>query len=267
MKKILFLSLMMLCSILASAQTPEFAVITGENVNFRKGASKSAQILMHNDKGIETFYRWAAKAGGGYKPLYLPKGFMMQVTAKQTDWYKVRYYPDYGSTDLVSPRNKRYIEGWMSSKYLKMMKPIKLNVHNVNTVLNNYEHLVNDKNIPQTAFIQDGNDGVTWMLYGKIDNDHINLFGDPDDLEVIYDPNINGAKIMKEGIYKKLHYGHDAAIDEYSVDVTKCTPQMREQIFKSISKKPYSRRYYFNIGRNFAFDGDDGMRTFDINLK
>lgn len=258
---------MMLSSIFASAQTPEFAVITGENVNIRKAASKSAQILMHTDQGIETMYRWSAKASGSLKALYLPKGYIMQIMAKQTDWYKVRFYPDYGFTDLVSPRNKHYIEGWMSSKCLKLVKPIKLNIHNVNTVLRNYEHLVNDKNLPQTMLIQDGNDGVTWMLYGKIDNDHINLFGDVDDLEVVFDPDIKGAKIQKEGIYKQLRYGNDVAIDDYSVDVTKCTPQMREQIFKSISKKPYSRRYYFNLGKNFAFDGDDGTRTFEMNLR
>ncbi len=267
MKKILFLSLMMLCSILASAQTPEFAVITDENVNFRKGASKSAMILMHNDRGIETFYRWAAKAAGEYKPLYLRKGYVLQVMSKQTDWYKVRFYPDYGSTHLVSPRNARYIEGWMSSKYLNIVKPIKLNTQNVNTVLKNYEHLVNDKNVPQTVLIQDGDDGVTWMLYGKIENDHINIFGTADDLEIIYDQNIKGAMIKKSGIYRKLYYGNDVAVDDSSVDVTKCTPQIREQMFKAICKTPYSRRYYFNIGKNYEFDGDDGMRIFEMNLR
>ncbi len=267
MKKILFLSLMMLCSIFASAQTPEFAVITGENVNIRKAPSKSAQILMHNDLGIETMYRWSSKAGGSLKALYLPKGYIMQIMAKQTDWYKVRLYPDYGSTDLVSPRNTRYIDGWMSSMYLKMVKPIKLSQHNISTVLKNYEHMVNDKNHPQTVLLHDGCDGVAWMLYGKIDNDHLNIFGDPDDLEVIFDPNITGAKMHKEGSYMKLRYGNDVAIDDFAVDITKCSPQLREQIFKSISKKPYSRRYYFNLGKNFAFDGDDGTRTFEMNLK
>lgn len=267
MKKILFFSLMTLCSILANAQTPEFAVITGENVYIRKAPSSSAQILMHNDRGIETTYSWAAKAGGERKALYMPKGYIMQVMAKQTDWYKVLFYPDYGNIHLVSPRNKNYIEGWMSSKYLKTVKPIKLSTQNIHTVLKQYEHMVNDKNVPQTALIQDGNDGMSWMLYGKIDNDHLNIFGDADDLEIIYDPDIKGAKIMKEGIYKKLHYGNDVAIDDYSVNVLKCTPQMREQIFKSIRKKPYSRRYYFNIGKNFAFETDDGIRIFEVNLK
>lgn len=258
---------MMLCSIFANAQTPEFAVITGVNVNIRKAPSKSGQILMHNDMGIETTYSWAAKAGGGRKPLYMPKGYVMQIMAKQTDWYKVRFYPDYGTTDLVSPRNTYYIEGWMSSKYLKLVKPMKLNVHNVSTVLKDYEHLVNDKNHPQTLLLHDGCDGVTWMLYARIDNGHMNIFGDPDDLEVIFDPSIRGAKMQKEGSYMKLRYGNDVAIDDFAVDITKCTPQMREQIFKSISKKPYSRRYYFNIGKNFAFEGDDGIRIFEINLK
>ncbi len=267
MKKILFLSLMVLCSIFASAQTPEFAVITDYNVNYRKSPSKSAQILMHNDRGIETFFNWAAKAGGGYKPLYLPKSYVVQVMAKQTDWYKVRYYPYYGSLHLVSPRNVNYIEGWMSSKYLKMVKPIKLNYQNVNTVFESYEHMVNDKNLPHTVFVQDGTDGVIWMLYGKIDNDHLNIYGDSDDLEVIFDPNIKGAKIEKVGSYKKLYYGNDVSIEDYAIDVTKCTPQMREQIYKSISKKPYCRRYYFNIGKNFTFEGDDGKRTFEISLR
>mgnify|MGYP003295983967 CR=1 FL=1 len=267
MKKILFLSLMMLCSIFVSAQSLEFADIMGDNVNIRKSPSKSAQILMHNDKGIETFFNWAAKAGGGYKPLYLPKGYVMQIMAKQTDWYKVRFYPDYGSTHLVSPRNVRYIEGWMGSNYLKMAKPVKLSMQNLNTVLEPYEHMVNDKNLPQTALIQDGTDGVTWMLYGKIDNDHLNIYGDSDDLEVIFNPDIKGAKIEKEGSYKKLYYGNDVAIDDYSIDVTKCTPQMREQIFKAISKKPYCRRYYFNLGKNFSFEGDNGKRTFEISLR
>lgn len=267
MKKILFFSLLMLCSIFVNAQTPEFAVITGENVSFRKAPSKSAQILMHNDHGIETMYRWSEKAGGSLKALYLPKGYVLQVMTKQTDWYKVRFYPDYGFTDLVSPRNTRYIEGWMSSKYLKLVKPIKLSLHNISTVLKDYEHMVNDKNLPQTVLVQDGNDGVTWMLYGKIDNDHMNIFGDADDLEVVFDPDIKGAKILKEGIYKKLHYGNDVAVDDYSVNVTKCTPQVREQIFKSISKKPYSRRYYFNLDKNFAFDGDDGKRVFEMSFR
>lgn len=267
MKRFLFLTFMMLCSIIASAQSLEFAVITGVNVNIRKAPSKSAQILMHTGDGVESVYCWASKAGGHRKVQYQPKGYIMQIVAKQTDWYKVRFYPGYGLTDFVTKSKIRYIEGWMSSMYLKSVKPIKLSWQNLNSVLDKYDKMVDDANLSQTVLVQDGFDGISWMLYGKIENDHLNIYGDADDLETIFEPEVQGAMIQKEENSSTLRYGKDVAIDDSFIDVTKCTPQLREQIFKSISNQPYSRRYYFNIGKGFAFDEDDGKRTFEIELK
>lgn len=265
----------------ANSQTLEFAAITYEEVCFRKAPSTTAPILMfhfENEGSWNYCWTYADNANDELTVEYRDKGSIVQVVSKKDDWYKVRFYPANGLGDDTSEDEAQYIEGWIRNKYLKMVEPIQLTWDNINTTMEKdcsresamKCYAVNDANVRQTIFIQLWFEecGGICMLYGKIENNHLNIYGSSDDLMVEWSSgnNMRGIAIKKEDGHNVLHYGGNVAsngIDDYDsqdVDIRKCTPQMREQIFKAISNKPYSRRYYFNIGSG---DKDD-IRSFDI---
>lgn len=250
------------CSVFASPQTPEFATITDEHACLRNAPSTTAPILMYTGGGIDMSYCWAWNEDQNHTIEYRENGSIVQVIAKQNDWYKVRFYPDYGSNALVSADGVKYIEGWMKCEYLKTAEPIQLTWDNLNFVMDKH-NMVDDENVRQTLFIQESLDDGLWMLYGKLEDGHINIYGSSDNLiiPISYEDDMNGAIIKRENDYNILYYGKDLSMDETcGINVQECTPQMREQIYKTISNNLYGHRYYFNIGKG----NENDIRCFDI---
>lgn len=254
--------------------TPKFACIINDEVTIHDSPSISSQVLMTNFENEGSWnYCWAYDTDDKRTIVYRDNCSIVQVMSKQDDWYKVRFYPD----NLESEDGKKYIEGWISSKNLENVEPIQLTWDNIYTIIENDYcreppmncHIVDDSNVRQTIFIQywwieEG----TCMFYGKADGNHLNIYGSRDDLKVptYYEDDVKGISIEKDGGHNVLHYGYDVAsdgiddCDSHDVDVRRCTPQMREQIFNTISNKPYSRRYYFNLSET----EDINIRSFEI---
>lgn len=257
-------------------KSSKFAYITNDEVTIHYSPSVSSQILMiHPEKEGLWKYCWAYEFNDEYSVEYRDRGSIVQVISKQDDWYKVRFYSEHEMRDFVSDGGVQYVEGWISCENLKMVEPIKL-TWDISPIIEKdwsldpakHCYIVDDANIPQIVFIQYWFEDEICMFYGNIKHDYLEIYGSRDDLKVPSQSEdyLEGISIEKEGNCNVLHYGWDVAsqgiddCDTYDVDVRKCTPQMREQIYKSISNKPYSRRYYFNIG-----EGDEeDIRSFEI---
>lgn len=258
-------------------KTPKFAYITNEEVTIHESPSASSQILMFNYENEGSWnYCWAYDFNDEYTVEYKNRGSIVQVVSKQdNNWYKVRFYPPNGISSHMSEGDAQYIEGWISSENLKMVEPLKLTWDNINSIIEKdyYRepsmncYFVDDANVRQTVFLQYWLE-ETCMLYGKVDGYYLSIYGSRNDLKVPsqYEDAVSGISIEKVTDCNTLHYGVDLAsdgiddCDSHDVDVRKCTPQMREQIYELISNKPYSRRYYFNIGEGTEED----IRSFEM---
>lgn len=256
-------------------KTPKFAYITNDEVTIHNSPSVSSQTLMtHFENEGNWSYCWAYDANDERSIVYRDNGSIVQLISKQDDWFKVRFYPENGISSHMSDDGTLYIEGWINCDNLKRVEPIKLTWDNLPTVIGELEcyNIVDDANVRQTVFNQDYSEGLEdrgLMLYGNIESNHINYYGSSEDLRIMYfsDEEVNGIEIKKEDNCKVLHYESSVALlgiegdcPTPGINMQKCTPQMREQIYKSISNKPYSRRYYFNIGEG----NEEDIRSFEM---
>ncbi|MCF0203070.1 MAG: hypothetical protein HUK08_06880 [Bacteroidaceae bacterium] len=257
MKKLLITSLCLLCSVIASAQKLEFAYVSGENVYIRKSPSTSAPRLMFTDRGVESTFHWGGKAPKEAVPYFPYRTEVMQIVGKTNGWMKVRFYPGGGD---MHGGGDMYLEGWMSSKYLKTVSPINLTWQNVGSVLGRAEYKCNEGKLKNTILLEDGCDGNDWLLYGKLAGNHLNIFGTPLDLVILYDSDVKGIKMNLNGSQKSIEYGDDIGL----FNLNKFTQQQLEQMYNCISKKPYKQRYYFNTGSKTAASAKEDIRTFDI---
>lgn len=264
MKKLFLLTFVMLLSVMASAQAIEFAYITGTNVNIRKSPSTTAPILMHDGEGIEIIFVWSTRAGGERSAFYLDKGEVVQILQKQPGWCKVRFYPYYGSTSNVTPGDAQHIDGWMSSKFLETASPVYLDWQNVGNVLTEYEGKVNDGRYQNTLLIQSSSDGYGWMLYGRLENGHMNVYGDAEAVAVEYEESRSTPALEKDGETLVLRFGNNYTQDNFFIEIDKMSPQLRDRVIDNIPSKPFSKRYYFPNRFAYETEGPEAYRCFEI---
>lgn len=255
MKKYLFSLFFLLLSLCSFAQgSLQFVVINGSNVNIRKAPSTSAPILTYMDgDGFETEMSWATKFKPHQVPWYFSKGTVLQVVARQNGWTKISFYADWGLVDKVAKgRDSRIIEGWMSDKFLKPIKPINLTWQNYATYIDKkWEYMANSGKVKEVLFIVGSIEGNEWISYGNVKNGHVYVYGESE--EPVLDNSLNQKDLTFEkgsnGKVNRIIAGTDYFDNNsYDYHYNKFSAQQWETIYNAISKKLFYEYYVFNVG-------------------
>ena len=261
----LLLSLLLLVATSMTAQKPNFAEITGTNVNIRKAPASNGTLLAYRESEASVLLKWTNAVGKTWSAYHLPKGEIVQVVAKSNGWTKIRFRDVFTISDDPSLNMAwGYVEGWMSDQFVKPIAPINLTWDNAGIYLRKDWMVPVVCNGEQRVWVVDSYDGDLMLSWGRIENGHLVECGnDINTCYAAYDERTDGIAIEQVGdncinVNFGKQYVHS---DGFLIDLKKLSESEASLIMGMIPDVKNNDLYFFSPALD---DTERNIRTYTI---